>query len=327
MALAPLRIDERFLPNRDGWMLHLKRTVAEGRPLEARRPVLIVPGYGMNAFLFGFHPDGRSLERSLAEAGLEVFSVNLRGQRPSRPLGPGSAPPSLRALAEEDLEAAIAGTLAESRTGAQDVVVIGCSLGGSLAYAHMALRPDHRIGALVAMGSPLRWETIHPLLKMAFRSPELVGSIPIVGTRRLVKAAVPLVKRVPGALDFYMNTQHVDLRFLKDMTQTVEDPHPRVNKDIARWMNARDMVLRGVNVSEALAQARQPLLVVTANRDGIVPQRAALSALDAWGGTDKDAWEFGDADTWFAHADLFVGRTTPEVVFAPLISWLREYAG
>jgi hypothetical protein len=121
-----------------------------------------------------------------------------------------------------------------------------------------------------------------------------------------------------------MNTANVDLTVADQMIQTVEDPHPRVNSDIAKWLNASDMILRGINVTEALAERREPLLIVLANRDGIVPPAAALSVRDAWGGTDLSTLRIGDDERWYAHADLFVGHEAPTQVFEPIRRWLHE---
>ena len=42
--------------------------------------MLIIPGYQMNSSIFGYHPTGASIEDHLAARGLEVWSVDLRGQ-------------------------------------------------------------------------------------------------------------------------------------------------------------------------------------------------------------------------------------------------------
>ena len=54
------KIEEFFAPTDDGWRLHLTRTLSPSCLEPSRRPVIVVPGYGMNGFIFGFHPAGRS---------------------------------------------------------------------------------------------------------------------------------------------------------------------------------------------------------------------------------------------------------------------------
>lgn len=316
--------EDMFVDNHDGWVLHLRRTASRDVLRTDVRPVIIVPGYGMNSFIFSFHPDGRSMERCLAEAGLEVWSVNMRGQSPSRALSRYSTPPSLEAYARTDLGVAIEEVVARTRTQARDVTLIGCSLGGTLAYAHLVLQPSPKVGAVVSMGSPLRWTEVHPALRLAFRSPAVVGRVPIVGTRHLARAAVPMISRVPKLLDLYMNTSHVDLRHLSTLVQTVEDPHPGVNRAIAEWLRTQDLILAGQNITTGLRQVDLPLLVVSANRDGICPRSSVQAVADVWGGPDVTLLERGFEDPWYAHADLFVGATSPEHVFSPLSDWLLE---
>jgi pimeloyl-ACP methyl ester carboxylesterase len=232
----------------------------------------------MNSFIFSFHPRGTSMERTMADAGYEVWSVNLRQQGDSRPCIKRSPPaPSMRAYAEVDLGAAIAWVVRKTQTTARTVTLIGCSLGGTISYAHMALTPSAQVGGIIAIGSPMRWESIPMLFKVALSSPRLAGMVPVMGSRAALRTLFPVLARVPGMLDIYLNASHVDVHAAGELTRTVEDPDPRVNREIARWLQTRDLIVRGVNVSEAAGKQRVPLLVVTSNRDGIVPTDTAMS--------------------------------------------------
>jgi pimeloyl-ACP methyl ester carboxylesterase len=301
---------ELFPPTDDGWCLHLVRTSTSALD-PRRRPVMIVPGYGMNGFIFGFHPAGTSFVRHLAEAGLEVWVANLRCQGKSKRTSPEAPGPSLRRYAETDLRTAITAALKHTETRADRVDLIGASLGGSISYAHLALEPEARVGSIVAVGSPLRWESVPPLLRIPFRSPRIAGLVRVSGTQKLVSKLVPVATRVPALLSLYLTAANVDLSAAAEMIRTVEDPDPRVNADIARWLAASDMVLRGVNVTHALRAQQKPLFLVVGNRDGIVPEASALSARAAWGGSDVEVLVVGDQQRWYAHADLFVGREAP----------------
>ncbi len=302
-----------------GWMLRCKGTSSPSALRPDRPPLVIVPGYGMNAFIFGFHPRGTSMERCLAEAGFEVWSVNLRAQGPSREHGRADEP-SLRAYAEEDLPAALEAILAHTRTTPGRVVLIGCSLGGSIAYAHLARVPTSPVAAVCTIGAPLRLEALHPAVRFAFGSPRLVELIRLRGARKLAGLALPLVRHVPQLLSIYMNAAHVDLSAAAELVRTVEDPVPRVNRDIAEWIASTDLVVGGTNVTDAMRSQRVPLLLVVSNRDGIVPERATLSVRDVWAGP-VEVLRVGDEDRWFAHADLFIADSAPERVFAPIARW------
>jgi alpha-beta hydrolase superfamily lysophospholipase len=315
-----------FYPhNQQGWQLELKRTLDPHRVDPARRPLLIIPGYGMNSFIFGYHPDGLSMEASLAKAGFEVWSANLRGQGGARSLAK-ERKYGLAELSLVDVPCAIREVIAQTTTRADRVDAIGCSLGASLLYAYLAHHPrDHQLGTMVAMGGPLRWNTVHPLLRAAVVSPLLVGAIPFVGTRQIAKAALPFLgKYLPGALSTYMNASIVDTSKASELSKTVESPTQHLNKQIAYWVNEKDLRVNGLNVTQAMSQVSLPLLCVLANRDGIVTPESALSILDAIGSTDTTVLKVGDDINWFAHADLFVSRLAQEKVFDPLARWLLQ---
>jgi pimeloyl-ACP methyl ester carboxylesterase len=321
-----LATDEWDAETGDGWHLHLRRTFSPRHLERSRRPVIIVPGYGMNAFIFGFHPRGTSLTRHFAEAGFEVWCANMRRQGSSFPVRRDAGKPSLRALVEYDMTAAIDTVLTHTSTTAKDVAIVGCSLGGALAYAHLGLHPSPRIGALVTMGSPLQWLDVNPMFAFPAKLPRLLAMLRFSGTRRLAATALPLLARVPRLLSLYMNAAHVDLSCAAELSKTVEDIDPRINHDIARWIGAKDMVLRGVNITDEMERQRIPLLVVIGNRDGIVPERSALSVLDAWGGDDKTVLKVGTDQDWYAHADLFIAHDAPTAVFEPVAQWLRKHS-
>ncbi|HJL06385.1 MAG TPA: alpha/beta fold hydrolase [Polyangiaceae bacterium LLY-WYZ-15_(1-7)] len=316
-----LERDERFPTTSDGWALQLTRFVDRAAFRPELAPIVLVPGYGMNSFILGFHPGGTSLVHALCASGREVWCADLRGQGRSHRVDSGAPPPSLRRLAERDLPAACDAALEASESTAGRVDVLGCSLGGSLAFAYLALAPTPPVRRVVAIGSPLRWIATPGLLRAAFTSRRLAGAIRIAGTRRVAGLVFPLAGKLPGLLALYANAANIDLEEAATMVRTVEDPHPRMNRDIAAWVKHGDLVLRGVNVTEAMRRRREPLLLVAANRDGIVPEATALGPREVWGGP-VSVLRVGTPERWYAHADLFVGREAPERVFAPIVSWL-----
>lgn len=328
MSDPSIEVTHHEVPNGDGWVLSLRRTVSrdpahhDGPP---RRPVLIIPGYGMNTFIFGFHPTGRSMESHLAWRGFEVWSADLRGQGRSRPVsGPGDRRFGLDALSLCDVPAAIDHVRANTATGADRVDLVGVSLGTAIMFGAATVRGHHDLGSLVAFGGPLRWEKVHPALALAFRSPALVGMVPFRGTRALARALLPVLTRVPALLSVYLNTSVSDISRADEIVQTVEDPVPQINAEIARWIRARDLVLRGVNVTEGVGSLPNPLLSVVAMGDGIVPRETALSAHHRSRAAVRDVMEVGSATLPIAHADLFLSRVSEELVFEPLARWLAR---
>jgi alpha-beta hydrolase superfamily lysophospholipase len=317
-----LKTIQHLVSNGEGWLLSLTQSWEPERLRADLRPVLIVPGYGMNSFIFGYHPRGVSLEGFFADAGFEVWRVDLRAQGGSIRQG-GTDDFSLEDLALTDLGVAIRAALERTRTEAERVDVIGASLGGTLLLTHLALVANHQVGAAVAMGSPVRWVKTHPLVRAVFSSPLLVGQLRFRGTRRLAELALPLLARfTPWLLSVYMNPATSDLTAAREMVKTVEDPNRHINREIARWIRERDLRVRGVNVAERLREVKVPLLCVVAHSDGIVPAETARFPYEQIGAKEKGLLVVGDDELRMAHADLFVANAAHEQVFRPMAEWL-----
>lgn len=312
------------VPNGDGWVLSVHQTWDERRLVKGRDPVLIVPGYGMNSFIFSYHPRGLSLEGYLAEAGFEVWRADLRAQGDSRSVG-GGEDFTMADLATTDVSAVVDAVLAGTQTGASKVSLLGASLGGTLMFIHAALNPAHRFGAMVSIGSPVRWVKVHPLLAIAFKSPKLAGSLRLRGTRAIAGVALPVLARyLPWVLSIYMNPEITDTSAARELVKTVEDPNRHVNREIARWFATKDLVVRGVNVSDVLPRIEVPFLCVLASNDGIVPRETAIYAYERVGSRNRSLLEVGTTEIAMAHADLFVSTEAHARVFKPLAAWLAS---
>ncbi len=318
---------ERFWPKSEGWALDVRRYGATSGTGRQRRPVLLVPGYCMNTTPLGYHPSGASLIEFLVGRGFEVWTSNLRGQGESRSEG-GTRNAGFRELVLGDLASAIRCVREHTQTCAERVDVVGCSLGGTYTFAYLAHHPEsHGVGSVVGIGSPLRWDGAHRLMRLAFSSPGLASRLRVTGTRRMASLVLPwAAARAPQLLSMYMNADIVDLSRTDELLETVEDPIPKLNGQIARWVQHGDLVVAGVNVTSALSRIDRPLLSIVANRDGIVPLRAATSANNAFGSSVRSVLTVGDERTWFAHADLFISRLAQERVFVPLADWLTAQA-
>lgn len=319
---ASVRAERHLVDNGRGWRLGLTRFRDESAPLRGR-PVLVIPGYGMNSFIFRFHPSGPSLVESFAARGLEVWTVDLRGQGRSIRAARGQGRYGLGDLAVDDLRAAIAHVLKTTACDAAKVDLVGCSLGTALAFGHVAIVEDAPVHAIVALAGLVTWQDAHPLVKLAYGSPLLAGLVRMKSTRRIARFALPLATWVaPGLLSVYLNERSTDLSQAAKLVQTVEDPHPVINREIAEWIQRGDLVMRDVNVSAALPSLTHPFLCVVANQDGIVLPATARHTFERIGSKHKELLLVGDADTPVGHADLFLFRGAAERVFAPVAEFL-----
>lgn len=330
-ADAPHRPDERYDDERflvdsgHGYRLALRRVrraAAEGGA--SGRPVLLVPGYGMNSFVLGHHPSGRSLVHALAHAGLETWTVDLRGQGQTLRAG-GARRYGLAELALEDVPAAVRAVLHRSETGARALDLVGVSLGTALVYAYLTATPDAPVHAVASLGGLVTWTEVPPLVALAFASPRLVARVRLRKTRTLARFALPALARLaPGLLGIYLNPSSSDVSDARLLAQTVEDPHPGVNADIARWVIGRELVVRGVNVSRRMRELTHPQATVVALDDGIVPAATARAVHDATAATKKMLLEVGGGARRIAHGDLLLAHGIDDEVFAPLAAFLRE---
>jgi alpha-beta hydrolase superfamily lysophospholipase len=278
----------------------------------------------MNSYIFGYHPRGPSMVECLAARGLEVWTVDLRGQGRSIQAR-GNNRYGIADLAIEDLGAAIAHVLANTLTGATTLDIVGCSLGTALAFAHVACVPQAPVHALVSMAGLVTWKGAHPIVRFAFGSPRLVGLMRLRNTRHLARFALPVVARVaPSLLSVYLNHKSTDLTQAAKMVQTVEDPHPIINREIAQWIKRGDLIVRGINVSQKLPAMKNPFFCVVANDDGIVLPVTSRHTYDVIGSETKRLLLVGDAAQPIAHADLFLFTGAQERIFAPIADFLLD---
>ncbi|MBF0118792.1 MAG: hypothetical protein HQK79_08145 [Desulfobacterales bacterium] len=310
--------------NNDGWKLVLKQNFDPNNIVKGRRPVVIIPGYGMNAFIFGYHPTGLSMEEYIVSQGFEVWSVNLRNQGDAIRVDGGSNY-TIGDISLIDLPHAFDYIIENNETGADLIDGIGCSLGGTYLCVYAALCDDPKLGSLVSMGGPLKWVEVHPALKFAMSSPWLLGLIPLCGTRAFAKIAFPMIANyAPSLLKIYMHPEIVDISKSADLVQTVEDPNRFLNREIAIWVKNKDLYVKGQNVTEKLKRFVSPIMCMVANADGIVPEKTVTSALEASGSKNKKTIYCGNESIKLAHADMFISDYAHEMVFKPLCEWLKS---
>ncbi len=318
-AHLSVHLDTTWATTPDGWRLRLQRLRVPGLPEAPREPVLLVHGYGMNSWVFHEHPTGPSLMEHLARAGLDPWSVDLRGTRSSVAPRPG-APVRLADQAFLDVPTAL--DLIASRSRVDRVSAIGCSLGGALLYAYAGAM-DHRLDRIVTMGSPLVFQDPSWLLRLAGALPGPVARVPVRGTRHLARLALPAAVRfAPSLLSVYLNPANVDLRAPGRLLETVENPHPDVSSQLTRWIREGHLVLDGHHVTEGLGGVHTPLLVVYGDGDGVCPPAAAAAAVAATAGPAA-AHRVALPGRPVSHVDLFVGRDTETAVFPAVSGFLR----
>lgn len=312
-----------YVSNGSGWKIALKQTYDQECHDPELKPLAIIPGYGMNAYIFGYHPNGLSMEEHLARHGFEVWSLNLRNQGPSVCTG-GGKEYYIQDIVCGDISAAVDYILENTLSNCSKVDLIGASLGGTYAYLYAALVNQEKAGSLVGIGSPLKMENVHPAFAMVTFSPRLLGLIKFSHTRLMAKFALPFITRWPRLIYIYLHPEIVDMSRPDLLLPAIENPNRNLNTQLAHWVKEKDLIIDGKNMTEIMKKVKNPVLCIIANADGIVSEEVALSVHDAVSGDVKDYFVAGNDTVKMAHADLFVSNYAGAMVFEPLAKWLAK---
>jgi pimeloyl-ACP methyl ester carboxylesterase len=309
---APTREDEVVVARtRDGWTLRLgrRRPVGEGR----RPPVLLVHGIAMNRQAFDFGVERYSVAAFLARAGLDCFTLDLRGHGRSR-RGPARRW-NLDTYLAQDLPAAL--DAIRRVTGEERVLYVGHSQGAILGMALCALEPA-RVAALVALAGPAHFHA-QPGLRILVALRHLgLGRV----LRELALMVAPFAGLVhPSPLSISVNGRNMERPiFRRFLANAIEDLQPGVLEQFAAFV--REDSFRSwdgkVDYRALLPHCTQPALFVSAERDGLAPPEVVEAARRDWGGP-ASRWSAGGE---FGHADLILGRNAPELVFPVIRDFL-----
>lgn len=321
--MKPFEQRTYFIPNGCGWELELSRSWHAQNFDSSRRPVLMLPGLGNNKAVFSFPDHHHSWESFLVREKLEVWTVNLRGQGGSRYLGRSRPSIEIQDMAY-DLGLVLEFIQHNTSTLHQHVDVIGASLGAAVMYVHAVLTSQNRMGSMVTVGGPFRWEQCHPLVSVIMSQPRLVGMVPMKGSRTLLQHTFPLLKRFPMFIRHYIQPEAIAGNRHEDLLSAVDDPNRHLARQIAQWIQTKDLIVDGINVTEGMRSVSNPLLCATGNYDGIVPPATSLAAIAASGASVKEVLWIGDQSTRFGHTDPMIHRESPQRVFLPIAQWLAQ---
>jgi len=107
------------------------------------------------------------------------------------------------------------------------------------------------------------------------------------------------------------------------LAYAVEDVPMGLLRHAGRWFREGSLVDRTglLDYRLALADARVPLLVITAGGDGVCPEAAGAAALETWGCADKDLLPL---PAGWDHLDVLLAPEAEARVFIPLTRWLSD---
>jgi len=313
-----------FINNNDGWELSLERLINKNKFNKSLSPALFIPGYGMNAFIFNYHPNGKSLAQYVADRGFEVWMINFRQMGKSRCYDHSREEEySLLDIARYDLRQTVKFIKENTSSNRKDIHFLSCSLGASIGFIYFAFFGEEDIRSFTNLGGPLRWIKIHPAIRAAFYSSTIIKNIRFHKSRELARILLPLVAKTP-LLSIYLHSEYIDMSKVSEFTKTVEDPNRFINAEISIWMKKKDLIYEGKNITEEFSRFTRPLLCLIANADGIVPPETVRFPLSIASSRIKDEMIVGNEDIKFAHADLYISKYAQSMFFEPFSEWLHK---
>lgn len=296
-----------------------KRSVQQDGTLA---PVLLVHGFGQNRY--SWHLPARSFANHLAQAGFDVFNLDLRGHGRSR----GEGMPRCSGVedyAHEDLPAAIDEVYALS--GKRPVWIVGHSLGGLVAFAG-APALDGAIGGIASIGSPYAFARGSLSLGALTFVMRLVGRVPIPNApmplapigfalRTLRSFAESPLYPLPirgwhkGSCEPHVLEQYLSLAFDRVAIKVMFDMF-----DMERQFRRRDAA--HFDRFEAMSL---PLLFLAGDNDDLAPPPSVRGGFTKSRSLDKTYLTLP-----LGHIDLLVGRDAPILTWSEVTSWLEKRA-
>jgi polyhydroxyalkanoate synthase subunit PhaC len=288
-------------------------------------PVLVVHSLVSRSYVLDLYR-GNSAIAFLLRAGLDVLLLDWA------PPDEADAENTLETYADDYLPHAIAA--ARAVTGADELTVLGYCLGGDLALLSLARHPELPVRNLALMATPVDFTHMGALSALVRRgrldAADLVdrsGNVP-PGS---VETAFRLLKPTGEAAQYANLWQRLcDEEYVEGyqaMNRWVHDhvPFPgaafeqlveQLIRDNALMAGTLELGGRRVDLGEI----RCPVLSVVAERDHIVPLRAAEPIPRLVGAEDASELRLRAG-----HVGLVAGRSAAKVTLPGIAGWIREH--
>ncbi len=319
--VVEVEVQELVLPaDGDEPPLAVERTQLAAERSGVRPPVLLIHGFAQNRYTWRI--EGRSMCAALAEAGFDVYNLELRGHGRSRGLRPENAT-SFDDYVRDGLR-----VVQSIAVAGRAPFLIGHSLGGAVGVGVATETPlaglVHLAGiyTFASQNRTLR-AVARATLKMepALRRSRLRLSTGLAGELlgqlyRVTEVAgygFPVRGWVPESIERPLLEERLARGF--DWTSI------EVWLQMARWAQGERFAYR-----EAWAGTDVPLLVAYGDDDPLVREGDAAACFEESGSADKELQVF-DAfhhDVHWGHVDLILGKKAPDHVWPRLVQWMGD---
>lgn len=314
-----------FTNTRDGLRLALHRY--HGRAEPRGHAVVLCHGLGANHHAFDIHPDV-SLARYLSRRGYEVFSVDLRGH------GASERPAAYRWTFDDYLHSDVPALVAAATrlSGARPVHWIGHSMGGLLAYAHLASASAPGLRSAITVGSSLDYSVAKSGFRRLLPFRALLARLPAVPVRSIARLSSRFPTGVRSPFEaFNVWSSNVHPEHWQRVCEAVFHPvSPPVMEQLASAMEPGGLRSRDGRRAyfDGLASVRAPVLALAGDRDRQCPPEAARHTSEALGSASRQLAVFGKTHghhDHYGHFDLVMGRRAPVEVFPIIAAWLDAH--
>jgi polyhydroxyalkanoate synthase subunit PhaC len=295
--------------------------------------VLLIHGFAQNRYTW--HLSTRSFVNFLADAGLDVYNLELTGHGRSRDYG--SSPAS--SFHDYVADAASVVQSVADWSGLGRIFIAGHSLGGAVCYAVAPLVQD-RIAGVVSIAGIFRFGA-NPATRRIGEFIENLNRIAPVGravermsaglrTRFLgriiserweaadgLSAVFPLAGWVPGSTEPHV----VQERLIRGFDWTGVN----IFLTLMRWA-AEGGMGDGAGYEDRFIALDLPLLVVAGDKDRLLPPDDARPAYDLSRSSDKTYKLFSPVreEVHWGHLDIILGKDAPRFVWPYVRDWLVE---
>jgi polyhydroxyalkanoate synthase len=301
-----------------------------GRTDPAFPPLILIPAPIKRAYIYDLVPRASVVRRCLA-AGRAVFLLEwVEPDRISAGFGLADYADRLISAAREAVELA---------SGHSSAVLVGHSLGGTLAAIHAARRPQD-VAALALLESPLvfdpKVDAFAPWLRVPPSARRLFAGASTVPGSELSLAAVAaapeafLWHRWGDACASFGDPERRDLhlRVLRWALDEMALPAPLL-RDVLQCLyrenRLRDGRLEISGRTIGLSGIEAPVLAVVERGSRVVPEAEVLPALATTSSPRREVLTYdGDAGVALAHVGVLVGQEAHRRLWPQILDWLRE---
>jgi pimeloyl-ACP methyl ester carboxylesterase len=315
-----------FTETADGWTLALSHYLP--KPTKSRKkrlPVLLCHGLSGNHHCFDFSRR-LSFARTLAEAGYDVFALDLRGSGYSEKPGLFNGRRydwDFQDYLDKDVPAAIDHVL--TVTGAKKLHWIGHSMGGMLAYGLLQGDMAAKVESAAAISSPGRLDQFKPLMKLR----PVLEMIPTIHLGVFAKFGAPFSEMIPKLAHLIGNLSMERGHNAVSFANTVENLPGKLIRQFAGWSEQGHFILSdGRDLTAGREKITTPMLFLVGENDLTCIPESVHEVYESISSKKKKFAYLGlhhGQLVPYGHNSVLYGRMADRDVYPKLVDWLSSF--